>query len=189
MNEKERKLYKKTQNRRRWMQIWYGNKIFSMPWIYKFKNKAYMKEFHTGYGLYVGYDVFLYRTHALAGKITIGNKVHFSNHVTIDYSGEVILEDRAYFSNGVKLFSHAHDCYEMVHSDKNTPVGLVTRICKGAWIGAGATIMGGVTIGEYAVVGADSVVTHDVPANTIYAGNPARYIRDNVPRKKKAEMG
>ena len=45
------------------------------------------------------------------------------------------------------------------------------------WIGAGATIIGGVTVGENAVVAAGSVVTGDVPPNTLVGGNPARVIR------------
>ena len=45
------------------------------------------------------------------------------------------------------------------------------------WIGGSAIIMGGVTIGDNAVIGAGSVVTHDVEPNTIVAGNPARFIR------------
>ena len=48
---------------------------------------------------------------------------------------------------------------------------------SGASIGSGATILGNVTIGESAIVGAGSVVTKDVPANTIVAGNPARILR------------
>ena len=48
---------------------------------------------------------------------------------------------------------------------------------KGVWIAARATIIGGVTIGEDSVVAAGSVVTRDVPANTLVAGNPARVIR------------
>ena len=48
---------------------------------------------------------------------------------------------------------------------------------KGASIGSGATILANVTIGENAIVGAGSVVTKDVPANTIVAGNPARVLR------------
>ena len=51
------------------------------------------------------------------------------------------------------------------------------HICRRAWIGAGATILPGVTVGENAVVGAGSVVTHDVEPDTIVAGNPARVIR------------
>lgn len=57
------------------------------------------------------------------------------------------------------------DCSKPVH------------IGKRAWIGAGATILPGVTIGDNAVVGAGSVVTKDVEPDTIVAGNPARLIR------------
>ena len=52
------------------------------------------------------------------------------------------------------------------------------HIGKKAWVGAGATILPGVTVGENAVVGAGSVVTKDVAANTIVAGNPARFIKN-----------
>jgi acetyltransferase-like isoleucine patch superfamily enzyme len=52
-----------------------------------------------------------------------------------------------------------------------------TRVKKGASIGSGATVLSEVTIGENAIVGAGSVVTRDVPANTIVAGVPARVLR------------
>ncbi len=52
-----------------------------------------------------------------------------------------------------------------------------TLVKKGASIGSGATILANVTIGENALVGAGSVVTKDVPANTVVAGNPARVLR------------
>jgi acetyltransferase-like isoleucine patch superfamily enzyme len=52
-----------------------------------------------------------------------------------------------------------------------------TRVCRRASIGSGAVILCGVTIGEGAVVGAGAVVTKDVPAHTIVAGNPARVLR------------
>jgi len=51
------------------------------------------------------------------------------------------------------------------------------RIEDGCWIGAGVTILGGVTIGSKAVIGAGSVVAHDIPAQTIAVGNPARVIK------------
>ena len=62
-----------------------------------------------------------------------------------------------------------------------------TRVQKGASIGSGATILSNVTIGERAIVGAGSVVTRDVPADTIVAGNPARVRRTiaNDPRSSK----
>jgi len=52
-----------------------------------------------------------------------------------------------------------------------------TRVCEGASIGSGSTILANVTIGENAIVGAGSVVTRDVPANAIVAGNPAKVLR------------
>jgi acetyltransferase-like isoleucine patch superfamily enzyme len=52
-----------------------------------------------------------------------------------------------------------------------------TVIKRGASIGTSCTVLCGVTIGEFAIVGAGSVVTRDVPANTIVAGNPARILR------------
>jgi UDP-2-acetamido-3-amino-2,3-dideoxy-glucuronate N-acetyltransferase len=54
---------------------------------------------------------------------------------------------------------------------------LPTLVKTGASIGTNATILAGITIGEYAVVGAGAVVTHDVPDFSIYAGNPARELR------------
>ena len=52
-----------------------------------------------------------------------------------------------------------------------------THIKKGATIGANATVVCGKTIGEYAFIGAGSVVTHNIPSNAIYAGNPAKFIQ------------
>lgn len=59
-----------------------------------------------------------------------------------------------------------------------------TRVCKGASIGSGSTILANVTIGERAIVGAGSVVTKDVPADAIVAGNPAKFLRFVTQEKK-----
>ena len=59
---------------------------------------------------------------------------------------------------------------------------LRTLVKRGASIGSGATLLGGITIGENALVGAGSVVTKDVPANAVVAGNPARVLK-SVPKK------
>ncbi len=72
----------------------------------------------------------------------------------------------------VQLISNNHDLEQ-----RNVITCKPVHICRQVWIGAGATILPGVTIGENAVVGAGSVVTHDVESNTIVAGNPARFIR------------
>ena len=57
---------------------------------------------------------------------------------------------------------------------------LKTKVCKGATIGAGSTILPGLTIGEGAMIGAGSVVTKDVPAGELWLGNPARCISKTV---------
>lgn len=55
---------------------------------------------------------------------------------------------------------------------------LKTKIKRGASIGAGSIVLGGVTIGERAMVGAGSLVTKDIPAGQLWMGSPAKYIRD-----------
>jgi acetyltransferase-like isoleucine patch superfamily enzyme len=54
----------------------------------------------------------------------------------------------------------------------------VTLVKRGASIGSGVTLLGGITVGENAIVGAGSIVTGDVPANTTVAGNPARVLKN-----------
>ncbi len=72
----------------------------------------------------------------------------------------------------VQIISNNHDLHE-----RHVITCLPVHIGKGAWIGAGATILPGVTVGDNAVVGAASVVTHDVPADVVVVGNPAKFIR------------
>ncbi len=96
----------------------------------------------------------------------IGNRVRVQSHSFICEG--VTIEDDVFIGHGVMFIN---DKYPKVASDwKLLPV----RVKKGASIGSNATILGGVTIGEKAMIGAGSVVTRDVPAGTTVAGNPAR---------------
>lgn len=88
-------------------------------------------------------------------------------------AGGITIEDEALIAANVQLISNNHDL-----EHRNIITCKPVKICRKAWIGAGATILPGVTVGENAVVGAGSVVTHDVPPNTIVAGNPARFIKN-----------
>ena len=54
---------------------------------------------------------------------------------------------------------------------------LKTRVCRGATIGAGSTILPGIVIGENSIIGAGSVVTKNVPANEVWVGNPAKFLK------------
>ena len=107
-----------------------------------------------------------------AHNVKIEKNVIIMNGCLMMSAGGITIDDEAQIAANVQLISNNHDLENrMVITCK--PV----HIWRRAWIGAGATILPGVTIGENSVVGAGSVVTRDVESNTIVAGNPARVIK------------
>ncbi len=105
-------------------------------------------------------------------KVQIGRNVVVMPGCLMMSAGGITIEDGAMIAANVQLISNNHDLYErQVITCKPVHIG------RHAWVGAGATILPGVTVGENAVVGAGSVVTKDVEADTIVAGNPARFIK------------
>lgn len=115
------------------------------------------------------------------GKNTrIGKNVFINFDCTFLALGGITIEDNVLIGPKVSLLSEGHDLSpEYRHS---LTVGHI-RIKKSAWIGTGAMIFPGVTIGENAVVGAGSIVTSNVADNTVVAGVPAKFIK-NVPVKE-----
>lgn len=110
-------------------------------------------------------------------RVKIGRNVVVMPGCLMMSAGGITIEDGAMIAANVQLISNNHDLYER-HVITCKPI----RIGRNAWIGAGATILPGVTIGDNAVVGAASVVTRNVDADTIVAGNPARVIKRISPR-------
>lgn len=104
--------------------------------------------------------------------VTIGKHAIIMPGCLMMSAGGITIEDEAQLAADVRLISNNHDLM-----DRWVITCKPVRICRRAWIGAGATILPGVTVGENAVVWAGSVVTRDVPPDTIVAGNPARIIR------------
>lgn len=105
-------------------------------------------------------------------NVKIGRNVVVMNNALFMSAGGITIDDDVMVAANVQLISNNHDLYEhQIITCK--PVHLK----QNCWIGAGATILPGVTIGKNSVVGAASVVTKDVPDNTVVAGNPARIIK------------
>jgi acetyltransferase-like isoleucine patch superfamily enzyme len=109
---------------------------------------------------------------------TIGKNCKISSHSFICEG--VHIEDNVFVGHGVMftndLFPRATNEDGGLQTEADWQV-IQTRVKKGASIGSNATILCGITIGEYAMVGAGSVVTKDVPPYSVVAGNPARIMK------------
>lgn len=112
-----------------------------------------------------------------------GKHVHFGKNIYANFNltmvddGHIYVGDYTMFAPGVIVATAGHpilpELRETVYQ-YNMPV----HIGKNCWIGAGAIILPGVTIGDQVVVGAGSVVTKDLPSNVVAVGNPCRVIRE-----------
>ena len=123
------------------------------------ENTTIFTPFHTNFGRH----------------IQLGENVFINHGCSFLDLGGIIIEDDVLIGPQVKLITENHS----VDPQKRKDLELKSiRIKKNAWIGAGATILPGVTIGENAVVAAGAVVTKDVAENTIVAGVPAKYLKN-----------
>jgi len=108
----------------------------------------------------------------------IGQRCKISSHTFICEG--VTIEDNVFIGHGVMFINDTYPRATTpggaLQTEKDWKVE-ITLVKKGASIGSGSTILSKVTVGENAIVGAGSVVTRDVPANAIVAGNPARLLR------------
>lgn len=103
-------------------------------------------------------------------EASIGNRCTIKCGVQI-WDG-IEIEDDVFVGSNVAF---TNDKYP--HSQNENWTLLKTRVCKGATIGAGSTILPGITIGKGAMIGAGSVVTKDIPAGELWIGNPARFVK------------
>ena len=109
--------------------------------------------------------------------IHIGNNFFCNYNCTILDIAEVTIGDDCLFGPNVSIYTAAHPV-DFAGRKANIGTGAPVRIGNGVWIGGNSVILGGVTIGDRAVIGAGSVVTHDIPPDTVWAGNPARFLRN-----------
>lgn len=130
------------------------------------------------YGCEIGDDVKIGTFVEIQKGARIGNRCKISSHTFICEG--VTLEDEVFVGHNVTfindLYPRATNGEGALQSEADWKC-LATRVQQGASIGSGATLLCGITVGERAVIGAGSVVTKDVPAGAVVAGNPARILK------------
>ena len=134
-----------------------------------------LSQFINLYGCEIGDETKIGAFVEIQKKASVGKRCKISSHTFVCEG--VIIEDHVFIGHGVTFINDSYprattDSGELqTQSDWKVEPTLVK---KGASIGSGATILANVVIGERAIVGAGSMVTRDVPAGAIVAGNPAR---------------
>lgn len=136
-----------------------------------------LSKFINLYGCEVGDDSKIGAFVEIQKNAKVGKRCKISSHTFICEG--VTIEDNVFIGHSVTFIN---DSYPRATSNGNLQTEAdwkvePTVIKKGASIGSGATILSNLTVGQNAIVGAGSMVTKDVPANSIVAGNPAKVLR------------
>lgn len=133
--------------------------------------------------------------------VDYGENIYFGNHCEVNMNctflddNRIVIGDHALIAPNVQIYTafhptHAEDRFGLPKPDgsfafcktRTAPVIIGSHV----WIGGGVIILPGVTIGDNVVVGAGSVVTKDIPSDSIAYGNPCRVVRKNLPEKQQA---
>ena len=137
-----------------------------------------LSQFINMYGCEIGDETKIGAFVEIQKNSKVGRRCKISSHTFICEG--VTIEDYVFIGHGVTFINDAYPRSTTEAGDLQTERDWKvepTLVGKGASIGSGSTILCNVTIGEQAIVGAGSVVTRNVPARTIVAGNPARVLR------------
>lgn len=112
-------------------------------------------------------------------RIRIGHRVTSSGGLTVAAMQEVVIDDDVMLAGNVLISDGLHGFDRVDEPYKYQPMSRIApvHIGRGSWLGQNVVVMPGVSVGEMAIIGANSVVTRDVPARSIAVGNPARVIK------------
>ena len=113
-------------------------------------------------------------------KLSIGNNVGISNS-TIYCCKSIIIEDNVFIGGNTKIYDtdfHSLNFNKRISKNDDDIQTAPVKICRNTFIGGHSIILKGVTIGEFSIIGAGSVVTKEVPPNQVWGGNPAKFIKE-----------
>ena len=111
-------------------------------------------------------------------NLQVGDDCYLGRELFVDLQDQIVIEDQVTISHRVMILTHT-DAGQSPLKDQYIPTSQAPVIIRrGAYIGANVTILEGVEIGEASIVGAGAVVTRSVPAGTVVAGVPARFIKN-----------
>lgn len=137
-----------------------------------------LSQFINLYGCQIGDETKIGAFVEIQKNASVGNRCKISSHTFVCEG--VTIEDDVFIGHNVTFINDSYPRATTANGGLQTEKDWrveKTVVKRGASIGSGSTILSNVVIGENAIVGAGSVVTRDVPANTIVAGNPARVLR------------
>lgn len=116
--------------------------------------------------------------HAHGGHIQLGRDVFLGPYAVIYGHGGVSVGEGTLIAMHCRILSSSHTVAPLGTDIRSQPdIPLPTKIGRDVWLGAGATVLGGVTIGDGCVIGAGAVVTRDLPCGSVALGVPAHIIR------------
>lgn len=147
----------------------------------KLGKNVIIRDFVNLYGCTIGDNCKIGTFVEIQKNVFVGNNTKVSSHTFICEG--VTIEDDVFIGHNVSFINDKYPRSTTEGGTLQTEADwqvVKTHIKRGASIGTSSTILCGVVVGENAIVGAGSVVTRDVPANTTVAGNPARVIRKAV---------
>ena len=154
------------------MKITYfiNNKYNTPTDVRKWMSILIGQELDEGFGLFPPFYTDCGRNIHLEKNVFINSGCHFQDQ------GGIYIGEGTFIGHNVILATLNHDMNPYTRADIHPkPIHIGKRV----WIGSGAIVLPGVTIGDNSVIGAGSVVTKDVPADCVYGGNPAKFIKKN----------